>query len=43
VQQAFGRKGMEAKLTIPLTHERWPGPAPSPSNAPHAQAESPAL
>jgi PAS domain S-box-containing protein len=43
VQQAFGPKGMEAKLTIPLTHERWPGPAPSPSNAAPAQVDSPAL
>jgi hypothetical protein len=25
VQQSFGPKGMETKLTIPLTHERWPG------------------
>jgi len=25
VLQTFGPKGMEAKLTIPLTHERWPG------------------
>jgi len=24
VRQTFGAKGMEAKLTIPLTHERWP-------------------
>jgi two-component sensor histidine kinase len=29
VQQSFGPKGMEAKLTIPLTHERWPGAAPA--------------
>jgi PAS domain S-box-containing protein len=43
VQQTFGPKGMEAKLTIPLTHERWPGPAPSPSNAPQAQVDSPVL
>jgi two-component sensor histidine kinase len=27
VLQTFGPKGMEAKLTIPLTHERWPGGA----------------
>jgi two-component sensor histidine kinase len=27
VLQSFGPKGMEAKLTIPLTHERWPGGA----------------
>jgi PAS domain S-box-containing protein len=25
VKQTFGRKGMEARLTVPLTHERWPG------------------
>jgi two-component sensor histidine kinase len=25
VLQTFGPKGMEAKLTIPLTQERWPG------------------
>jgi PAS domain S-box-containing protein len=25
VLQSFGPKGLEAKLTIPLTHERWPG------------------
>jgi two-component sensor histidine kinase len=25
VKQSFGPKGMEARLTIPLTHERWPG------------------
>jgi PAS domain S-box-containing protein len=25
VRQSFGRDGMDAKLTIPLTHERWPG------------------
>jgi PAS domain S-box-containing protein len=34
VEQTFGPKGMEAKLTIPLTHERWPGNAPSPADAP---------
>jgi PAS domain S-box-containing protein len=28
VLQSFKPKGMEAKLTIPLTHERWPGSAP---------------
>jgi PAS domain S-box-containing protein len=44
VLQTFGPKGLEAKLTIPLTHERWPGsPAPSPSNAPQAQVDSAAL
>jgi PAS domain S-box-containing protein len=25
VKQSFGPKGMEARLTIPLTHKRWPG------------------
>ena len=29
VRQTFGAKGMEAKLTIPLTHERWPAVANS--------------
>jgi two-component sensor histidine kinase len=34
VLQCFGPNGMEAKLTIPLTHERWPGGlAHSPSDA----------
>ena len=27
VQQSFGPEGLEAKLTVPLTHERWPGGA----------------
>jgi len=43
VEQSFGPKGMEVKLTIPLTHERWPGPAAAPSNPPPTQADSPAL
>jgi two-component sensor histidine kinase len=25
VEQTFGPEGLEAKLTVPLTHERWPG------------------
>jgi two-component sensor histidine kinase len=25
VQQSYGPKGLEARLTVPLTHERWPG------------------
>ena len=25
VQQTYGTEGLEAKLTVPLTHERWPG------------------
>jgi PAS domain S-box-containing protein len=25
VQQTFGEKGFDAKLIVPLTHERWPG------------------
>ena len=25
VQQTFGDKGFDAKLIVPLTHERWPG------------------
>ena len=44
VLQTFGPNGMEAKLTIPLTHERWPGGGtPSPADAPAAQVDSPAL
>jgi PAS domain S-box-containing protein len=31
VEQSFGPDGLEAKLTVPLTHERWPG-APRPSS-----------
>ena len=27
VEQSFGPDGLEAKLTVPLTHERWPGGA----------------
>jgi two-component sensor histidine kinase len=27
VQQTFTAKGLDAKLTVPLTHERWPGGA----------------
>jgi hypothetical protein len=35
---------MEAKLTIPLTHERWPGGSvSSPSNALRAEIDSPVL
>jgi two-component sensor histidine kinase len=42
VLQTFGPNGMEAKLTIPLTHERWPGgPARSASGTHQAQADSP--
>lgn len=37
VLQSFGPKGMEAKLTIPLTQERWPGGAVnSPADEPQA-------
>jgi hypothetical protein len=25
VQQNFGDDGFDAKLVVPLTHERWPG------------------
>jgi two-component sensor histidine kinase len=35
VQQSFGPKGMDAKLTIPLTHERWPGGAARPTSDAH--------
>jgi two-component sensor histidine kinase len=27
VEQSFGPHGLDAKLTVPLTHERWPGGA----------------
>jgi len=27
VEQSFDPNGLEAKLTVPLTHERWPGGA----------------
>jgi PAS domain S-box-containing protein len=41
VLQSFKPKGLETKLTIPLTHERWPGGgAPSPSDASQAQLNS---
>jgi PAS domain S-box-containing protein len=44
VLQSFGPKGMDAKLTIPLTHERWPGgPAPSPADASQAAFDSTTL
>ncbi len=29
VRQTFGPDGLDAKLTVPLTHERWPGGARS--------------
>jgi PAS domain S-box-containing protein len=29
VEQSFGPDGLQAKLTVPLTHERWPGGARS--------------
>jgi two-component sensor histidine kinase len=41
VLQSFGPKGLDAKLTIPLTHERWPG-SPAPSKASQPQVDSPA-
>lgn len=34
VEQSFGPKGMETKLTIPLTHERWPGAVAAVTEAP---------
>jgi PAS domain S-box-containing protein len=44
VLQSFGPKGMDANLTIPLTHERWPGgPAASPADASQAAFDSTAL
>jgi hypothetical protein len=27
VEQSFGPQGLKARLTVPLTHERWPGGA----------------
>jgi PAS domain S-box-containing protein len=44
VLQSFGPKGMDAKLTIPLTHERWPGGAvPSPTDPSQAPVDSTAF
>jgi hypothetical protein len=37
VQQTFGEKGFDAKLIVPLTHERWPGSVTR-SGAPEAAA-----
>jgi PAS domain S-box-containing protein len=31
VQQSFGSRGLDVTLTVPLTHERWPGGARSTS------------
>jgi PAS domain S-box-containing protein len=31
VKQSFAAEGLHAQLTVPLTHERWPGGARSPS------------
>ena len=33
VEQAFGPDGLNAKLTVPLTHERWPSGARSTAHA----------
>jgi len=27
VEQSFAADGLRARLTVPLTHERWPGSA----------------
>jgi two-component sensor histidine kinase len=32
VQQAFTEQGLDAKLIVPLTHERWPGAVPRASD-----------
>lgn len=32
VQQSFGATGLTARLTVPLTHERWPGSARAPTS-----------
>ena len=29
LDRTFGAEGLDARLTIPLTHERWPQPASS--------------
>jgi hypothetical protein len=31
VEQSFTAEGLQARLTVPLTHERWPGGARSAS------------
>jgi hypothetical protein len=33
VEQAFEPNGLSAKLTVPLTHERWPSGARPAANA----------
>jgi PAS domain S-box-containing protein len=44
VQMAFGPGGLDAELTVPLTHERWPGAViePTPSDAFVLEINSPA-
>jgi two-component sensor histidine kinase len=32
VEQSFAADGLRARLTVPLTHERWPG-GPRPASA----------
>jgi hypothetical protein len=36
VEQLFRPQGLDARLTVPLTHERWPGSARTSAHAnPH--------
>jgi PAS domain S-box-containing protein len=41
VEQSFEPKGMETKLTIPLTHERWPAPVAAGTATPHPHGTEP--
>ncbi len=34
VTRTFSRKGLAVKLVVPLTHERWPSPAPANTDLP---------
>jgi len=34
LDRTFGAEGLDARLTIPLTHERWPGRVPGAEEAP---------
>jgi hypothetical protein len=33
VEQSFAPDGLDARLTVPLTHERWPGGARTKAHA----------
>jgi PAS domain S-box-containing protein len=39
VERTFGPKGLDARLILPLTHERWPQPVANVTEADIAQAE----